>query len=136
MAKANWKHFKSPTNQRRNIVVSFRVTEKENSLLREGASAANLSIADYVLSQTIYSNRDYVFVDRELLNTLIKELVKVDVNFNQATRALNTAINHEHNSKSAREHFARALKIIDDEHEQRTIALKNISLLLEQTFKR
>ncbi len=136
MSRAQWKHFKSPTNQRRDHQIKFRVTDKENALLREAASAANLSIADYVLSQTIYSDKDCVFLDHHELGKLIKELTHADVNFNQATRALNIAISREQNSKSAREHFNNALKIIEEEHELREQTLKDISFLLEKTFKR
>ncbi len=136
MSRGPWKKLKSETNQKRDKVVSFRVSRKENELLHELANQNSLSLADYILMNTVYSEREYTCVDIETLTEMYAELCKADVNFNQATRALNTAMFKKSASKEYKDQIAKALKIITKEHKLREETMRNINKLSEQTFRR
>ena len=132
MSKGKWKQYKSKTNQKRTEEISFRVTPREKKMLRERATKLNLSLADYILASTIFSNKKFVCVDTKTFKNAITKMVKADTNFNQATHALNFAMYKKEYSESDIRAMDKALDIISEEHEQRTKLLEKIQTILEE----
>ena len=75
-------------NERREVVLRFRLTKSEKEIIAENAKKYRMSLSDYGRT-TLTDNRTSSQLDRETLLLLHAELGKQGSNLNQLTRAVN-----------------------------------------------
>lgn len=135
MSKGKWKSYKSQTNQKRTKNIHLRVTPQENEKLRNNAAELNLSLADYILDSTIFSDKKFACLSMSAFDEAIIKMVKADTNFNQAVHALNFAMYKKAYSPDDQKAMSEALRIIIDEHKVRSENLQNIKNILQEKME-
>lgn len=121
---------------RKSTVISFRLTAKEAEELKSLAANLDLSLPDFILAQTIYSNQKFIHLDKTTLSNLAKQVSIIFNNFNQAVRALNIVATSSVARSLKEKRLNEAIQIICEEHSQREEALNNINAVMQKLLIR
>ncbi len=132
MSKGKWVNHHSIDGRKRTELCSVCCSPKEKSVIKKCAKDLNLSISEYVLVNTVYSDELIVKALWEELLALFTHLVRMDNDFNQATKVLNIAIKYtQTDSEFSQYRLTEALQIVKEEHNQRNKMIVEIRDLLQ-----
>ena len=90
MSKGKWIRYKGSDNQKKNNIISLRVSDTERVKLQQLAIICNLKLSEYIIASSLYVNDLKIIACREELDKLSEEINSIGVNLNQTTKALNT----------------------------------------------